>query len=533
MPKKSFSYSGAFSTKQTPQSEPAFGREKEQVENYAGGYVFKADAWDIFDRFLILGTAQPTYYASARKLTRKAVINFAGLITNFESGQKFVDRIVEISVSGRAPKNDSALFALAFASSVNDTKTRQYALSKLSDVARIGTHLFQFIEYVENFRGWGDSLKKAVRNWFLNKDVNKLAYQLAKYQQRGGWSNRDVLRLCHPKTDDETLNALFAWAVGKPFKNEELPRIIDGMMEIHNNPQDAVKLINDYGLTREMIPTELLSRADIWEALLDKMPMTAMLRNLGNMSKVGLLVPFSHAAGVVYNRLHNQEYLQKSRIHPMNVITALRTYSAGHGVKGKGEWKPVNTINDALENAFYLSFKNVVPSGKNTMIALDVSSSMDFRNISGYVNFTPRDAAAVMSMVTIRSEPNYMTMAFSNNLRDLRLNKTDSLHGVIGKCQELAFGGTDCSLPMLYAMRNNLPIDNFIIYTDNETWAGNIHPFQALQKYRQKSGRNAKLIVQAFTATDFTIADPSDNGMLDVIGLDSNSASIVADFCRE
>ncbi len=533
MPKKSFSYSGTFSTKQTPQDEPAFGREKEQVKNYAGGYVFEADAWDIFDRFLILGTAQPTYYASARKLTKEAVTNFAGLVIDFESGKKFVDRIVEISISGRAPKNDSALFALAFASSVDDTKTRQYALSKLPDVARIGTHLFQFIEYVENFRGWGDSLKKAVQKWFLNKDVNKLAYQLAKYQQRGGWSNRDVLRLCHPKTDDKALNALFAWVVGKPFLNEELPRIIDGMMEIHNNPQDAVKLITDYGLTREMVPTELLSRADVWEALLDKMPMTAMLRNLGNMSKVGLLVPFSNAASVVYDRLHNQEYLQKSKIHPMNVITALRTYSAGHGVKGKGNWNPVNTINDALESAFYLSFKNVVPSGKNTMIALDVSNSMDWLNISGYVNFTSRDAAAVMSMVTIRSEPNYMTFAFSTNFQELQLNKTDNLNGVIRKCKKLYFGGTDCSLPMLYAIQNNLPIDNFIIYTDNETWSGGIHPFQALQKYRQKSGRNAKMIVQAFTATDFTIADPSDNGMLDVVGLDSASPAFVADFCRD
>ena len=33
-------------------------------------------------------------------------------------------------------------------------------------------------------------------------------------------------------------------------------------------------------------------------------------------------------------------------------------------------------------------------------------------------------------------------------------------------------GGTDCAQPMLYAKRKQLDVDVFIVYTDNETWAG-------------------------------------------------------------
>ena len=33
-------------------------------------------------------------------------------------------------------------------------------------------------------------------------------------------------------------------------------------------------------------------------------------------------------------------------------------------------------------------------------------------------------------------------------------------------------GGTDCAQPMLYAKRKKLAVDVFIVYTDNETWAG-------------------------------------------------------------
>lgn len=65
---------------------------------------------------------------------------------------------------------------------------------------------------------------------------------------------------------------------------------------------------------------------------------------------------------------------------------------------------------------------------------------------------------------------------------------------------------------------------------DNETWAGRITPTQALQQYREAMDIPARLIVMAFSATDFTIADPADAGMLDVAGLDSGVPAIVAEF---
>lgn len=71
-----------------------------------------------------------------------------------------------------------------------------------------------------------------------------------------------------------------------------------------------------------------------------------------------------------------------------------------------------------------------------------------------------------------------------------------------------------------------------MVYTDNETWAGNVHPYQALKDYRQASGRPAKLIVVGMTATGFTIADPRDAGMLDLVGFDTAAPAVMADFAR-
>jgi 60 kDa SS-A/Ro ribonucleoprotein len=103
---------------------------------------------------------------------------------------------------------------------------------------------------------------------------------------------------------------------------------------------------------------------------------------------------------------------------------------------------------------------------------------------------------------------------------------------VIKTLARIPYGATDCAAPMMYALDNKLEVDAFIVYTDNETWAGSIHPCQALVKYRKATGINAKLIVVGMTATGFTIADPSDAGMLDVIGFDSSCPAVMADFTR-
>jgi 60 kDa SS-A/Ro ribonucleoprotein len=106
------------------------------------------------------------------------------------------------------------------------------------------------------------------------------------------------------------------------------------------------------------------------------------------------------------------------------------------------------------------------------------------------------------------------------------------LDDVVRVMQRAGCGGTDCSVPMLHALQRGLEVDAFHVYTDNETWAGHMHPHQALKQYRDRTGIPAKLAVVAFSATDFTIADPSDPGMLDVVGFDTAAPAVIADFVR-
>jgi 60 kDa SS-A/Ro ribonucleoprotein len=85
---------------------------------------------------------------------------------------------------------------------------------------------------------------------------------------------------------------------------------------------------------------------------------------------------------------------------------------------------------------------------------------------------------------------------------------------------------------MLYAQAQGLEVDTFVIYTDSETWAGAVHPAQALRDYRRASGIDARMVVVGMVSNGFTIADPADAGMLDVVGFDMATPQLVGDFAR-
>jgi len=152
------SYLKRHGTRRVPQWAPIPGSD--QVPNSSGGFAWTVDDWTRLRRFLILGSEGGSYYASQWKLTRENSKTVERCVR--EDGKRAVAEIVRVSDEGRAPKNDPALFALALAAGLGDDETRKAALDALPQVARTGTHLFQFASFVEGFRGWGRSLRRAV-----------------------------------------------------------------------------------------------------------------------------------------------------------------------------------------------------------------------------------------------------------------------------------------------------------------------------------------------------------------------------------
>jgi len=529
-------------TLQATQQEPAFGEN--MVQNNAGGYVFQVSPETRLDRFLILGTESGSYYCDAREMTFDNTKAIKEIIV--KQGVEVVRRTVEISQSGRAPKNDPALFVLALCLAVGDTETKKAAKAALPAVARTGTHFFLFLQYATAMRGWGRALKTTAANWYLGKDPSALAYQLVKYRNREGWQHHDVLNMAHVKPQDPEKEALFKMIVDdgratldrddllslidRYSSREQIPstdyyRLCRNTGELKND--ELTSAIRKFRLPHEVVPSDALGEAQTWRTLLEAdLPMTAMIRNIGRMSSMKIFDDSTYL-DILRTRLTDPVRLAKARIHPLSLLTAWKTYSSGRGQKGHLAWDVDRRVKDILEDAFYLSFKAIEPTGKRIFIGLDVSGSMGSMAWSG---LSAREISAVMCMAVARSEPDYIIKAFSHKLCDVKFGKNSSLDEVLREIEGMDFGATDCALPMIHTRVRKIPADAFIVYTDNQTWYGKTHPFQALKDYRAAMGIDAKLIVVGITATNFSIADPSDAGMLDVVGFDSAVPQIVGNF---
>src|SRR5213083_1972813 len=558
-------YAKIFNRRATPQSQPIPGSN--QVRNSGGGYSWQVDDWTRLDRFLIFGAEGGTYYITERDLVKQ---NHDALVRCIKAdGIRAVNRIVEISDAGRAPKNDPAIFTLALVIAHGDTEGKAHAFANLGKVCRMSTHLFHFAEYVNAMRGWGRGLRNAVAGWYVEREADDLAHQAVKYQQRDGWSHGDLLRLAHPKAPSPRHDAIFRWMlngadslgereVKRKVRGEdrvakygavgELPKFIEAFERVKrsSNVIEVVKLIDQFDLPREAIPTQWLNEVAVWDALLVRMPMTAMIRNLGKMTSLGLLAPFSDAKRLIIHKLKDETALKRARIHPLAVLVAQKIYAQGHGDKGALKWSPVSTIVDALDAAFYATFSNVEPCRKPVLLALDVSGSMAASKIAGSC-ISAREGSAAMALITAATEPEHEIIGFSAPTRGayggmhgggepgitrVTISPRMRLAEVIKVIEKIPMGGTDCALPMLWAARNKLNVSAFVTYTDSETWAGNIHPAQALRQYRQEFVGDAKTVVVGMTSNGFTLADPNDRGMLDVVGFDTSVPAVIAVFVR-
>ena len=440
------------STKVTPQTAPIPGREAEMVRNQAGGFAFPVDDWVRLDRFLILGSEGGAYYATERQLTLENAACVLRCV--HEDGARTVARIVQVSQSGRATKNDPALLALAIAAKRGDDATRTAALVALSQVARTSTHLFAFAEALEQLGGWGRGTRRAVADWYRDRDLDGLV-------PGGEVPPAQRVDACRPASARPRAAAVAGSRSAVPLDRQGRAarrtahfRLLEGFTRVQAaaSAKDAARIVADYRLPREAVPTEYLDSVEVWEALLVDMPITAMIRNLATMTRVSLLTPRAKATKDVVERIGDRARLLRGRVRPMAVLIAMRTYAAGRGLRGRHTWEPVQKIVDALDAAFYATFENVEPTGKRVLVAVDCSGSMSGGAVAGVRGLSPREAAAAMALIALRTEPNAEVMGFTTNVKGLRISPRKRLDDAIKAIASVAKGeGTDCSIPMRWA----------------------------------------------------------------------------------
>lgn len=517
---------GMQQTKQTVRAD------ERQERNSAGGYTFVASDQARLERFLVLGTDGGTYYVGESQLTADNAKFLVELIQR-DGGKAVVETATEISTSGRAPKNDAAIFALALVLNFGDDAGKQAAKLAVNKVVRTGTHLFMFVDFLKNLGGIGRAKKNAIAGWYTGKSTEQVGFQAAKYRSRYGYTHRDALRISHPKGLDRDVTG---WILGGEYDEAALPDVVKTLLAAQriDNERDMVELIEgSETFFWEMMPTSLHSSAAVWKAIFYKgMGQIALVRNLARFQRLELFNDFKFTADVA-DQLANEEAIRKSRIHPVQYLTVLAQATANHiGAMHCSKIKSITldgAIVAALEKGVEVAYGNVEPSGKNTLIGLDVSGSMGW-NAAGNSSLSAASAGAAVALIMAKTEKYAKVFGFAGTFRDLGIGAGDSFTGAMVKAGNQAFGSTDCAQPMIYALRHKMDVDTFVVITDNETWSGSVHPHEALRRYNKAMGKDAKMVVVAMTATRETIAEPGNPNMLDISGFDATIPQLVANF---
>ena len=518
----------------TAPSSPIPGREAEMKRNNSGAFTFTLDQWGVLDRFLMIGTESNGYYVGAKESTAQSFKNVKSCIA--EDGVRVVNRIMEYSLAGRAPKNDPAVVALALCAVYGNEATVAAAYDALPKVCRIGTHLFLFVSILNSLGKWNAAAKRGVAKWYTNRGVDKLAVQLLKYQQRNGWAHRDVLRLAHVKPQNDLQSNLFRYAVkGELPFGAAVPQLLVDFEYLKRDPdkKTVLRLIRENDLISwEMVPTQFMKDPEVLEALLQNMGLTAMIRKLGAMSSYGVIAPMSTGLKMVLQKLGDVEQLKKARVHPLTILQAMKQYTVGHGEKGSLTWRANAQVVDALDTAFYDAFAAAEKTDENYLVGVDISGSMFGANVNGSPNLTAAEVAAVMAMAAVRNQPNHHIVGFKQHLVELNISPKMRLDAALTVMRNANWSGgsTDCAKTFEYALQRKIPVDKFVIITDNETNSGRQAPVEALNRYRRAMLSNAKSIVIATSVGQFTIADPKDAGMLDIAGFDSAAPQIIANL---
>ena len=297
------SYVKHFTALFTPQRQKA---RPDQVVNSAGGYAFVLDLWARLDRWLVLGVRGGyVLRVGAGDDARERAHHPASAWRPTARGPS---RGSPRSASPAArPRTIRRSSPWRWPPATRDLATRRAALAALPRGVphRHAISSTSSATWRASASGAAASAARS-RAWYNDKPAERLAYQAIKYQRaRRLESPRSPAALAPDGADARARRALpldhrrprgarAGVARGKAHLGGPAAGAgasVRGAPRRRPTGSRSWRSIREHRFTHEMLLSEWKNDPDVWEALLEDMPQTALLRNLGKMTAVGLLSP--------------------------------------------------------------------------------------------------------------------------------------------------------------------------------------------------------------------------------------------------
>lgn len=347
--------------------------------------------------------------------------------------------------------------------------------------------LQDFVEIVRkgNIRkGLGRRIKSAVNQWLIGISE----YHVIKYgSENAAFSLRDILRLTRPDVNDflhstqneyRVVQAKFSYLLRKDAVDYTLiPQIATfEALKKAKDEKEIIALVEAGKLPHEVVTGVISPTKKVWQAIQKQMPTFALIRNLRTLHRHDALDVAYFAKRI------SVEAIQNARIDPWRVYVAYR------------ECKDLGIHNTAL-GALSLALDNCAGSlpelPNNTVIALDVSDSMNRAKITENSTVTALEVGAVLVGIASRMGNTPELLCFDTKTRRINVVPNTPVLITVDKLAAIKGGGTNLADPIEYIYGNNINCDVFIGVTDSEDWAG--HGFlRAWEEFRSRRNKNAK-----------------------------------------
>ena len=267
----------------------------------------------------------------------------------------------------------------------------------------------------------------------------------------------DVIELTHPKPAAPWQSALFEYLIATRHKRDRLDvsllptiarrRDLDAVPAAERN----VAMLGD-GMTWEWASAWYGRALDaaFWEAVIPRMGLFALVRNLRNFDDAGI---GDEAVAAVRAKIGNPEDVKGARLFP------LRFYGA-HREVATTRWS------EALDIGIGHSLANIPALAGRTLILVDVSGSM-FDTASGRSKLTRAETAAVFAAALAMRAENADLVAFGTDSAVVPFRKGGS---VLRLAQAIAVDRGGTNTWQAVARHIQPTHDRVVILTDEQAW---------------------------------------------------------------
>ncbi len=301
----------------------------------------------------------------------------------------------------------------------------------------------------------GTAPKSMVQSW-LNTASDKALLAASVGQDP---NLADVIRMVHPKAEDERRNAFFAWLIGRPCDVELLPQSVQDWLAM----KAGVK-----GRPVPDVPFQMLASLPLttrhWIKIAERGGWQMVRMNLNTFQRHGVFENRKMVARIAA-KLRDADEIARARVFPYQLLAAWKHADPALPVE----------IREALQDAMEIAVGNVPKLPGVVAVCPDVSGSMSWATTGARLGATSKvrciDVAGLMAAAVLRKNRQAYVLPFEQDVVDIRLNPRDTVVTNAEALASIGGGGTACSAPLarLNAMRAR--VDTVILVSDNESWA--------------------------------------------------------------